>query len=477
MKTKLFILLFVLSLFSKLPSVAQDTSEILNYVKFPEMEAQLTLTFSASDFVLDEKPQIKTLKEIDVLKKKIKGDAQDAEIYDQMNSIYSNFNRNEEAMQAYKKSKELFMQQLSAAPEDTAIIMKMGDLFYSNQQMNMALLYYNEIFKIDTTNTNLMDKIALANFFTGKADKAYQVINKAIALQPDDIGLYCSLTLMNLMERIRELSTMPDEEFEKVGFKDFFDYDYLIEGAKANPDDERFELFLNSLKLTAIMYKSIFDIAGQLEKGSPKVVFNPDDNVKAELKKIKKTLLRFTDVENPIFAYKNLMIAEFLMGNLEPAITYFEKIKAINPYYSEAFNNMMAMYLMQEDYDNSIKVIKEIAQVKPSVNYYLLLSRLYYEKENYESAMEWALKAKELNQSVPDIFLGISAIFFKQHQFDEACGLTYDLVKYLPNEPMVIYHLGVCELLQGNKSKAHEYFNQLIEAEIFVEDCKALIEI
>lgn len=456
-------------------SFSQDTSKIIQHVKFPEMEAQLTLTFSASDFNLVEELKIKDLTEIERLKKQLKGNEKDAEIYDEMNSIYSYFKRNQEANEAFKKSKDLFMQQLSAAPEDTSIIRKMGDLFYGNSQMNMALLYFDAVYKVDTTNASIIEKLALCNFFLGSNEKAYSFVNKALELEPDNMSFYCTLTLMNLMTRIRELSLMPEDEFEKVGFKNFFDYAYLEEGAKKNPKDDRFELFIKSMQLTAIMYKSIFDIAGQATDGSTKITFNHNDEEKEKLEEIKKSLLKFTKVKNPIFAYKNLMIAEFLMGNLEQAIKYFEEIKTINPYYDEAYNNMMAMYIMQEDYDNSIKVVKEIAESKPTYGYYLLLSRLYYEKTDYENALVFANKAKDLNQQSAESYLAMVAIYLKSGKFLEACQVSYDLAKYLPNEPLVVYNVALCEMINGNIENSKEYLRQLVEVGLYVDSINSLL--
>jgi len=73
-----------------------------------------------------------------------------------------------------------------------------------------------------------------------------------------------------------------------------------------------------------------------------------------------------------------------------------------------------------------------------------------------EEALPLARQAVDAEPKNGMILDTLGWILFRQEQFDEALATLKESNKYLPNHPIVLYHLGAAQLAAGNSTAGRE---------------------
>ena len=191
-------------------------------------------------------------------------------------------------------------------------------------------------------------------------------------------------------------------------------------------------------------------------------------------------------------------IKQKLMGNSGEALKYFEQCAKLNPASDAVYYQMAQIVLSGGDLKNGKKFAKKAIELDPdNLWYIMMLSGLYYQEKNLDSAIiyyEHAVrkypekenlmitlgnlysenrnydKAGEIFKRL-DVKYGINETstlanirnLMKASQFEEALTLVQKLLKDYPDE--ILYNGLLAELYRekGENTKALEVYNRLME--------------
>ena len=75
--------------------------------------------------------------------------------------------------------------QLKTNPNDPAILIKLGNLYYDGQAYPQAIDYYQKSLAIQSNNADVRTDLGTAYWYTGNADQAISSFEKALAIRPN----------------------------------------------------------------------------------------------------------------------------------------------------------------------------------------------------------------------------------------------------------------------------------------------------
>lgn len=131
--------------------------------------------------------------------------------------------------------------------------------------------------------------------------------------------------------------------------------------------------------------------------------------------------------------WNSLGVAHANQGDLEKAITFFEKSLSIDNEYPDAFNNLGSAYLG-----------------------IFMKTR---DSRAYQNAVENFKKAIELDPNHASAYNGLGGAYLQTGDLDGAIGCLERALELKPDFGHALYNLGLAYLGKGDKSKALEYFN------------------
>jgi cytochrome c-type biogenesis protein CcmH/NrfG len=91
------------------------------------------------------------------------------------------------------KSAAPLLAQLKTNPNDVAVLVKLGNLYYDGQSFPQAIDYYQKALALQPDNPDVWTDLGTSYWYTGDADKALANFQKSLALRPNHPG-----TLFNL---------------------------------------------------------------------------------------------------------------------------------------------------------------------------------------------------------------------------------------------------------------------------------------
>ncbi len=91
------------------------------------------------------------------------------------------------------KAADPLLAQLKTNPNDTNVLVQLGNLYYDGQSFPQAIDYYEKALKIQPNNADVRTDLGTSYWYTGDADKALASFQKSLALRPNHPG-----TLFNM---------------------------------------------------------------------------------------------------------------------------------------------------------------------------------------------------------------------------------------------------------------------------------------
>jgi cytochrome c-type biogenesis protein CcmH/NrfG len=99
----------------------------------------------------------------------------------------------EQMAQMARKQAEPLVAQLKANPNDTALLSKIGNVYYDAAQYDDAIGYYKQALKIDPKNVDIRSDMATCYWYKNDADTAITEFQKSLSFNPQHAS-----TLYNL---------------------------------------------------------------------------------------------------------------------------------------------------------------------------------------------------------------------------------------------------------------------------------------
>ncbi len=91
------------------------------------------------------------------------------------------------------KAAEPLLAQLKTNPDNAAVLVQLGNLYYDGQSFPQAIDYYEKALKIQPNNADVRTDLGTSYWYTGDPDKALANFQKSLALRPNHAG-----TLFNM---------------------------------------------------------------------------------------------------------------------------------------------------------------------------------------------------------------------------------------------------------------------------------------
>ena len=124
-------------------------------------------------------------------------------------------------------------------------------------------------------------------------------------------------------------------------------------------------------------------------------------------------------------------------------------------------NDIAAVLCYQNKFDEAEKILnKSIAVGKNKDVAYANLSLIYRERNDYETALSYAIKAYEENPYNIDNVVNLARIYRLNNKFDKAIELYNNLIKFDKNNSIYYYSLGVLYNDINDKNNAIKFLEK-----------------
>lgn len=91
------------------------------------------------------------------------------------------------------KAAEPLLAQLKTNPNNTDVLVQLGNLYYDGQSFQQAIDYYEQALKVQPNNADVRTDLGTSYWYLGDADKALANFQKSLAIRPNHPG-----TLFNI---------------------------------------------------------------------------------------------------------------------------------------------------------------------------------------------------------------------------------------------------------------------------------------
>lgn len=308
------------------------------------------------------------------------------------------------SQECYKQSIEMLYKALAIEPDNCEILYQLGELYYLLHNYPRALQYTEQILATNDKHLQALDLLKRIYIRQNELIQAKEVAEKIYDLSTNDENLLAIISLcgkLNLLEELPKYqasietndkslyecalayyrNNMPDKAKEMIE-----------KSLSLNPDNEDCKVLLGKIFFDANELKKskeIFDTFGKTTQ-NPEVLnyqglFALEDlNFVDAIKNFSKA--SNIDSKNPIYLY-NLANAYFLNGWKEEAETAYKKAICIAPNNLDYRYSLAYLYYKYKDFDKAKKEIDFILETdNKHYSARVLKALLQYENKNYLEA-------------------------------------------------------------------------------------------
>ncbi len=144
-----------------------------------------------------------------------------------------------------------------------------------------------------------------------------------------------------------------------------------------------------------------------------------------------------------------LGIAYQKKGDVESAIEHFRRIPSDSGYYVSARIRVAQLLREKKQYDLAIKELESALKKRKEKEFYLVLSFIYEEKKDYESALKAVLEALEYNPEDIELLFQKGVILDKMGKKDECIKVMKYILKLDPDNADALNYIGYTYAEQG----------------------------
>lgn len=147
-------------------------------------------------------------------------------------------------------------------------------------------------------------------------------------------------------------------------------------------------------------------------------------------------------------------------GNIDRAVSSYDKILEITPRSSRANNNLGGIYLNNGNLDKAEVFLRRAVRINPLLyEPYLNLAKLNYKREEINAAVSFYEKALSLNPHLNEAILALAQIYKGQGDVKRAINILKRAAG--PDEPILVMQ-GMLTAEQGLNEQAEYYFKQAL---------------
>lgn len=361
----------------------------------------------------------------------------DAFIYVSLGSIYQTLNDNDKALDAYKKAMEL-------CPEYKFNYINIANVQLAKGQYGDAEEYYNKFLELYPDNDEARANLAETYFMSDKAEKACEIFKSMYEKNPNTFKEYSKYgtALYKLKEYklaipMLEKAVEQDSNSVKALAQLALCYQTVEDYPKAEATyNKLFEIApgMNEFRLDyANMLSAQSKDEAAIKQYKAYIAAYPNDvdgyiNLGALYKRTGKTDLAIDNFEkafsmdsNDMDTVKDLAFCYHKDNDYKSAIKYYSIALSKDPNnYSLNYNRAIALHAI-EDYEGAIKgyekvlTLKEDDVIKTNLNAALIeYGYKLIDESKYDEAIANFTKASEMNSKEPSAYMGLAQAYDKK---------------------------------------------------------------
>jgi len=368
-------------------------------------------------------------------------------------------------LQKYRDASLQYRMAASLDPQNTNSWYKLGEAYRMTYEYSKAMDAYNESLKTDKLAVLPMIRLARVQTDLYKFQDAADNLKRAQEIDPDNPDVLFAIGYLSDKRNMEETAV---KYYHKAVSKDFSHVDSLLMLAKINYKYERyaeakllFEKVLNSqpdnfeayVYITLILAKTehiskVEKYIETLQRTFPEVaelnaalgmayMMNANyDLAEKEFKKGKqKNQYSITNLK----AYAELSEK---LGRNKDALSYYETVAIIAPYYLDAINQKVNIYCNLGQTASCEQELLRLVDLTPAFpKAYYTLGKLYYKSGQLEDAREALNREIGYNPSIRDSYLLLGDVYIKLNQPQKAIELFRGLLVLNKKDPYAMLGL------------------------------------
>ena len=318
--------------------------------------------------------------------------------------IYEFTERREDAVAAYRKLLEI-------DGDDRQALERLGQLLVGDGNLDAALEIFQRLQKQGRVPVSIDVKIALIYFQQGEYQEAAEILEKLHAKHPDQhrITFYLASSLEALERQPAAL-----ELFLSIPASDDLYYDARIHAAFIYEEREEFQVCENILREMIIDYPDKLGLHRMLSSLRRK----QEDNQGA-LQVLQNALSQHPEDYKLRFA---LGVVYNDLGRVADSVAVMQALLKEDPDDATVLNFIGYTYVEQGvQLDDAEKLLNRALELKPDSGYILdSMGWLFYVRKDYEKALEYLLRAREVVPDDPVIYEHLGDVYAEVENFAEA---------------------------------------------------------
>jgi len=121
-------------------------------------------------------------------------------------------------------------------------------------------------------------------------------------------------------------------------------------------------------------------------------------------------------------------------------------------------------HFSKEEYNEALAIFKELLETdNKDTNLYNNIGLCYANLSDNKNAEEYYLKALELDNKLPQVYLNLTDIYYKEKRFFDAIGLLQNAVTYMPDNIALRHYLARIYMEDSRLDLAIDQLDEIIE--------------
>jgi tetratricopeptide (TPR) repeat protein len=367
-----------------------------------------------------------------------------------------------------EEAKEKFRQALDLAPEDQESLLMMGRILFSSRDYGYAVEIFRRLLRLAPNQWVAELLMALCLYRMKRDREAFEAVNRALAMQGSDLGLYVikmQILIRNgAFEEVHEILDF----LKETGAPEDIALDFLraelTEREEKNADEARkqYQALQNRVEAgedmiwTAELYYHLAVLTGNQLNLSRK------ENRETVLKIVDKGL-DFYDTDPDLLAYKAWVLKKG--GLWEEAVAMYRALEAKDPESDVALRGLADLYF--EDLDRhagqALACYEKLLERQKTPELYFCAATCKRQMGDLEGARHCYLKELEMDPEDIDGYRGLAFVCDAQGNYSESLEL-------LDQALAVMEEFGRCyDALVEHKAKILRRMGRYEEALAFAE--------
>jgi type IV pilus assembly protein PilF len=172
------------------------------------------------------------------------------------------------------------------------------------------------------------------------------------------------------------------------------------------------------------------------------------------------------DPDNPDIEHKLARVYEDI-GENDLALQRYKKAISLKPNFSEAFNNMGALYSKMKEWDKALECFQEAASdilyTTPHFAYHNM-GLVYFYNDDYSRAIENYQKAMILAPSYVNVYYDLASVYIAQNRYEDAIDLYKKASALSPQSRQADLSLAKLYINMGRKQEAVDLLRIIVES-------------